>query len=222
MIEEAGDSAPIGKDGPAEAKDASKRADSVDPNAPCRWSVALLPTTRSWISPVAIAASGSPLSREARAGRCEGKGEWEGQSTPTTHLGPAGMRGWSAIGRCGNLHTEVTHREVVDIVGEQDRSVRSGRAGYQRVGSVDGPAFAREVGLVAASSARRLPVTRKRRASRNAAARLRSVGRRPRSISAMFTQVVASECPWWSLRRRSDAMGGVSRRYPMSTVESRR
>lgn len=36
--------------------------------------------------------------------------------------------------------------------------MRSGRAGYQRVGGVDGPAPAREVGLVAASSARCLPI----------------------------------------------------------------
>jgi len=64
----------------------------------------------------------------------------------------------SAIGSFGDLDTEVIHWEVVDIVGEQHRTVCSGRAGYQRVGSVDGPAIAREVGLVAAGTPCCLPV----------------------------------------------------------------
>lgn len=70
----------------------------------------------------------------------------------------ANCRERSAIGSGGDLDTEVLHWEVLDIVGEQHRAVRSGGAGYQRVGGVDGPTPAREVGLVAASTARCLTI----------------------------------------------------------------
>lgn len=51
------------------------------------------------------------------------------------------------------LDPEVVHREVVGVVGEQDRSVRSRRSGNEGVGRVDRPAPPGPLGLVASGPA---------------------------------------------------------------------
>ncbi len=85
--------------------------------------------------------------------------------------------------------------------------MRSGWGGCQRVGSVDGPVIACEVGLASTRTApgSRL-VTNKRRGSRNEAVRLHFFGRKtPFNVADVV--VLNSVCHPHNLCGRSDAIG---------------